>query len=371
MGSKPEDLKGKIINGLEFIENTGQKLGGSYIWKLKCYCGELFERNSHSVKRGDTLSCGCRPHNTPEDLTNQIFNGCRLIKRTNKKLCGSYIWEIQCHCGEYFECNSNAIKSGHTTSCGCSQYNIENLAGQIINECEFIKNTDKKTSSGNIIWKLRCHCGKYFECNSSSIKNGNIKSCGCLAGLGSQPEDLTGQIINGLEFIESTGQTSHTTYIWKLKCYCGQYFECRSSDIKSGSTRSCGCLRFTEYQGIKFRSFYEVCVAIKLNILNTKWEYENELPIIINNKLHKYYPDFYLPDEKRYIEVKGRQFYGVNHKKDSLFKPKKLIAEGYDIEIIDDQNITQFIGVPIYKLRREHAKNGFIGVENCILQTLL
>ena len=41
---RPKDLTGQIVNNLEYIENTGKKLNGSYIWKIKCHCGNIFEK---------------------------------------------------------------------------------------------------------------------------------------------------------------------------------------------------------------------------------------------------------------------------------------------------------------------------------------
>jgi hypothetical protein len=37
-----------------------------------------------------------------------------------------------------------------------------------------------RTKNGNVLWKCKCECGNYTVVNSSSLKTGNTKSCGCI-----------------------------------------------------------------------------------------------------------------------------------------------------------------------------------------------
>jgi hypothetical protein len=58
-------------------------------------------------------------------------------------------------------------------------------------------------------------------------------------------ENLTGQVVNGIEFMghhENTLQANGKTK-WRLKCHCGNEFTCRADSIKGGHTKSCGCLK--------------------------------------------------------------------------------------------------------------------------------
>lgn len=49
--------------------------------------------------------------------------------------------------------------------------------------------------------------------------------------------DLAGQVFNGIEitFLYSIGK-------WSCICHCGKEFICRSSHLKNGHTKSCGCI---------------------------------------------------------------------------------------------------------------------------------
>lgn len=57
-----------------------------------------------------------------------------------------------------------------------------------------------------------------------------------------------------------------------------------------------------EYKGVRFRSSWEVRVAAALDELGMRWEYE---PTRFDFGDQTYRPDFYLPDEGVYWEVKG------------------------------------------------------------------
>jgi hypothetical protein len=57
--------------------------------------------------------------------------------------------------------------------------------------------------------------------------------------------DITGQKYNMLTAIKKTGrQTENRQYYWLCKCDCGKLTEVRIGNIRSGRTKSCGCLNF-------------------------------------------------------------------------------------------------------------------------------
>lgn len=61
-----------------------------------------------------------------------------------------------------------------------------------------------------------------------------------------------------------------------------------------------------EYNGITYKSSWEVILAKFLERKHIKFEYENLIiPYVSNNQHHSYIPDFYLPDYNLIIEVKA------------------------------------------------------------------
>ena len=56
-------------------------------------------------------------------------------------------------------------------------------------------------------------------------------------------KDLTGQRFGSLEVIEYAGKKPNRHIVWKCKCDCGNVCEIEGCNLKSGHTKSCGCLR--------------------------------------------------------------------------------------------------------------------------------
>jgi len=55
--------------------------------------------------------------------------------------------------------------------------------------------------------------------------------------------DIVGQKFGRLTVIEDSGKRRHRGTIWRCKCSCGNIHNVRHDRLKSGNTKSCGCLR--------------------------------------------------------------------------------------------------------------------------------
>lgn len=56
-------------------------------------------------------------------------------------------------------------------------------------------------------------------------------------------EDLTNMQFNGLKVIQFDHKDSHRNSYWKCQCECGNIVVVNATKLKSGYTKSCGCLR--------------------------------------------------------------------------------------------------------------------------------
>lgn len=56
-------------------------------------------------------------------------------------------------------------------------------------------------------------------------------------------QDLTGQKIHRLTFLEFVGRNDTRNARWKVRCDCGTIFDVTATNVKSGHTKSCGCVR--------------------------------------------------------------------------------------------------------------------------------
>jgi hypothetical protein len=91
--------------------------------------------------------------------------------------------------------------------------------------------------------EFRCSCGSVLVRVVSRVRTGHIKSCGHLRGGGFRALDLVGQSFGRLKAVErSPDNTPQGGAIWRCECECGASVEVPVSRLRSGITRSCGCL---------------------------------------------------------------------------------------------------------------------------------
>ena len=89
--------------------------------------------------------------------------------------------------------------------------------------------------------------------------------------------------------------------------------------------------KICEYKGFTMRSSWEYEYAKYLDNLGIKWEYEQKRFKLSSGKL--YIPDFYLPDQDKYVEIKGHWF-------PKAIEKFKIFKEEYphiNLEVIDKE----------------------------------
>lgn len=129
------------------LEPTEKRQSGCIVWKCKCDCGNICYINSHSLKTGNTKSCGCLNNEKRierinryneknfKDITNQRFGELLAIKPTKYRSGSNIIWECQCRCGNICYISNNNLLKGTTKSCGCMNMSIgEDIIINILKE---------------------------------------------------------------------------------------------------------------------------------------------------------------------------------------------------------------------------------------------
>lgn len=190
------DLTGQRFGHLTVIERAEDYISPSGIptpkWKCQCDCGNIVDIVSRSLRYGKTKSCGCSKSELIslaifEDLTGQKFNRLTVIKRGEDLICKSHNvirWLCQCDCGNITLVTTHGLKSGGTKSCGClqkeitSQKCLDNLIGRTYGKLTVISRDENK--HGKTYWKCKCECGNIVTVNSYCLKSGQTKSCGCI-----------------------------------------------------------------------------------------------------------------------------------------------------------------------------------------------
>lgn len=126
-----------------------------------------------------------------------------------------------------------------------------------------------RTPDKAVLWLCRCECGKEVVVRGNSLQAGSSRSCGCLVKdtRSSPAMDLTGTVYGRLTAIEPTdGRIAAGSVIWLCRCECGNEVMVPTNRLRSGNTRSCGCLFADSHfrkHGMSYSVEYKTWQAMK------------------------------------------------------------------------------------------------------------
>lgn len=89
----------------------------------------------------------------------------------------------------------------------------------------------------------KCYCGEEFVTKLNAVRTGKTKSCGCL--IKDNRKTKQGQRYGRWTLIEELTRNNKNgvcVLFWKCLCDCGTISEVASSSLLGGDSQSCGCL---------------------------------------------------------------------------------------------------------------------------------
>ena len=92
-------------------------------------------------------------------------------------------------------------------------------------------------------WHCLCDCGNEVDVDTRNLKSGHTKSCGCLLYKSKNVYDMTNYEDENIKVIERNGSDNQQVALWSCYCkHCGNIFTTRGSSIRLGYIQSCGCI---------------------------------------------------------------------------------------------------------------------------------
>lgn len=194
------------------IIDHGDRLGkNTNTYLCECDCAYHTRKTVRADALAGEESNSCRKCATVKDLTGETFGYLYVIgidAEKSKDINRTY-YKVKCSCGTEYSVRTDALTSGTTSSCGCRQYEYEDLTGQKFGELTVLRYVErfsyssvKDYNTSVNIWECKCSCGSIFKTRQTSLKSGKIHSCGCVNK--SRGEIRTAEILDsfGLEYIE-------------------------------------------------------------------------------------------------------------------------------------------------------------------------
>ena len=259
------------------------------------------------------------------DKTGMVFGQLTVLSRAENK--GKYVyWNCKCSCGKEVCVRGDKLTLSHVDekgnpSCGCLRIPHmvnsvkKDLKGQRFSKLTVLEETDRRNSSGSVIWKCQCDCGNitYVSQDCLCRKNNPTKSCGCL-----QKEVASNHLkelklnlmpkINTYEKdflvldteLKPTNNGHNESWVY-VKCpFCDNKKWIQLRYIRNGDTKSCGCIS---------SSAGEEKIVKLLNQNKILFEKEKIFSDLKNINPLRF--DFYIINENYLIEFDGLQHYEV------------------------------------------------------------
>ncbi len=112
----------------------------------------------------------------------QRYGRLTVVAKTDRRVSDRVVWECRCDCGNTTYVTSSHLASGSTISCGCAKTgtNLLDLSGQRFGRLTVLRRTDRHMGN-SVIWECRCDCGNTAYVASTNLRKGYTKSCGCLS----------------------------------------------------------------------------------------------------------------------------------------------------------------------------------------------
>lgn len=203
----------------------------------------------------DTTYAVMRTGRKPAEMAGRIFGKMTVIERFGLNKHGHVLWLCRCECGGMSTPTGGDLRSGNTTSCGCGNKtaglrNAIDITNQTYWHLTAISRAENN-SRGRTQWHSRCECGSMLIVPTTSLRTGNIKSCGC-RGRGFDSLRLKNLMGKAFEMLTVIGYgellISSRDLTWLCRCECGKELYVRGKNLRKGNTRSCGCLREAFYE---------------------------------------------------------------------------------------------------------------------------
>lgn len=115
------------------------------------------------------------------DLKGQRFRKLIVVSKGDNDKNHRATWNCKCDCGKITNVKSANLISGKTNSCGCIRVN--NLVGKKYGKLAVVSKEENKrseTGRSHVMYFCKCDCGKNIVVKAENLRSGNTKSCGCL-----------------------------------------------------------------------------------------------------------------------------------------------------------------------------------------------
>lgn len=190
-----------------------------------------------------------------QDITGQRFNMLVAVKKSRKKnIYGQSLWRFLCDCGVEVLLRKTAVIHNRQKSCGCLAREMHRvradaltvkMVGVRIGSFVVVRQEQSDDGLGSMCI-CRCDCGHEFSARGKLLRHGQIRHCpNCFeveTRIRPAIDSIVGSRFGRLVVIKGAGSEKGKGRIMKCRCDCGRTTKVPFKYLRSGNTKSCGCL---------------------------------------------------------------------------------------------------------------------------------
>jgi hypothetical protein len=113
------------------------------------------------------------------DMLGQRYGKFTVLESAGSTKHGAALWKCQCVCGTIKMVRGGSLRNGAVRSCGCLHPRLE-LTGKQYGKLLVKKLQDTRGNRGQILWECLCEYGNIALIPTANLRSGNSKSCGCV-----------------------------------------------------------------------------------------------------------------------------------------------------------------------------------------------
>lgn len=114
---------GDVYGELTTIKELESRLNNEIAWLCRCSCGNETTATRGQLLNGRKKSCGCLRKKSPDntiDMVGKKFGKLLVVERAGRTINDNANWLCKCDCGKDKVANGTSLRRGDTVSCGCS-----------------------------------------------------------------------------------------------------------------------------------------------------------------------------------------------------------------------------------------------------------
>lgn len=123
----------QIGDRFEMLTVRGKRDGG--MWDCICDCGNPSVASTTQLKYKTKKSCGCLRQKSPTnlvDITGNRYGMLTVIERAGRTKHDNATWLCRCDCGKEIPVNGTTLRRRQTVSCGCQRIDQARNAREIL-----------------------------------------------------------------------------------------------------------------------------------------------------------------------------------------------------------------------------------------------